>query len=140
VPKKGELIYVKEPLVGPVKSGDEILVELSVATDKPVKYFLLEDYYPAGCEAITDDKNYVISGDDLYTGDAYWWYAGKEYRDERIALSMDYLDKGSAVFKYILRAQNPGTFGVMPAEAYLMYFPNRSGRTDGATMIITDSK
>lgn len=140
VPKKGELIYVKEPLAGPVKSGDEILVELSVATDKPVKYFLLEDYYPAGCEAITDDRNYLISGDDLYTGDAYWWYAGKEYRDERIALSMDYLDKGSAVFKYILRAQNPGTFGVMPAEAYLMYFPNRSGRTDGATMIITDSK
>jgi len=140
VPKKGELIYVKEPLAGPVMSGDEILVELSVTTDKPVKYFLLEDYYPAGCEAITDDKNYVISGDNLYTGDANWWYAGKEYRDERIALSMDYLDKGTAIFKYILRAQNPGTFRVMPAEAYLMYFPGRSGHTDGATMIITESK
>jgi uncharacterized protein YfaS (alpha-2-macroglobulin family) len=138
VPKKGELIYVKEPLNGPVRSGDEILVELSVTTDKPVKYFLLEDYYPAGCEAVTDDKNYVISGDNLYTGDAYWWYAGKEYRDERVAISMDYLDKGTEVFKYILRAQNPGTFGVMPAEAYLMYFPNRSGRTDDARMTITD--
>jgi len=139
VPKKGELIYAKEPLAGPVRSGDEILVELSVTTDKPVKYFLLEDYYPAGFEAITDDKNYVISGDDIYTGDAYWWYAGKEYRDERIALSMDYLDKGTAVFKYILRAQNPGTYRVMPADAYLMYYPSRLGRSDDATMIVTDT-
>ncbi len=105
-----------------------------------MKYFLLEDYFPAGCEAVTDDANYVISGDDLYTGDAYWWYAGKEYRDERIALSMEYFGKGTKVFKYILRAQNPGTYGVMPAEAYLMYFPDRSGRTESATIVITDTK
>jgi hypothetical protein len=140
VAKKGELIYAKEPLTGPVTSGDEILVELTVTNDKDVKYFLLEDYFPAGCEAVTDDANYVISGDDLYTGDAYWWYAGKEYRDERIALSMEYFGKGTKVFKYILRAQNPGTYGVMPAEAYLMYFPDRSGRTESATIVITDTK
>lgn len=138
VPKKGELIYVKQPLAGPVTSGDEILVELTVSTDAAVKYFLLEDYYPAGCEAVTDDESYFISGDDFYTGTVNWWYAGKEYRDERIAISMDYLDKGSAVFKYILRAQNPGTYGVAPAEAYLMYFPERYGRTEDATIVITD--
>ncbi len=140
VPKKGELIYAKVPLSGPVSSGDEILVELSVTTDKKAQYFLLEDYYPAGYEAISDDKNYVISGDDLYTGDADWWFAGREFRDERIALSMDYVDVGTYVFKYILRAQNPGTYGVMPAEAYLMYFPDRFGRTGSSSLVITEGK
>jgi uncharacterized protein YfaS (alpha-2-macroglobulin family) len=138
VQKKGELLYAKEPLSGPVKSGDEILVELTVSSDKKSKYFLLEDYYPAGCEAITDDENYVISGDDFYSGDWYWWFAGREYRDERIAISMDSVNPGTYVFKYIMRAQNPGTYGVMPAEGYLMYFPARSGRTGSNRFVITE--
>jgi uncharacterized protein YfaS (alpha-2-macroglobulin family) len=53
---------------------------------------------------------------------------------------MDYVDVGTYVFKYILRAQNPGTYGIMPAEAYLMYFPNRYGRTGSSTLVITEGQ
>jgi alpha-2-macroglobulin len=137
---KDAVIYTKTPLSGPVRSGDEILVEVTVKSDSDAKYFLLEDYYPAGCEAVTDDKNYTIPGDEYYTGEGWWWwFAGREYRDERIAISMDFLDKGEHKFTYILRAQNPGTFSAMPAEASLMYFPDRYGRSENSTLVINEA-
>jgi uncharacterized protein YfaS (alpha-2-macroglobulin family) len=137
-----EIVYVKKPLDGPVNSGDEILVELDVDTDSSCEYFLLEDYFPAGCEVIVDDDNYIIEGDDYYNGDnPFWyWYAGREFRDERAALSMSYMYDDGYTFKYIMRAEIPGLYSVMPAEAYLMYYPNRYGRTASDDFIINDAR
>lgn len=138
--KGREIKYVKEPLVGPVLSGDEILVKVDVTTGEASSYFLLEDYFPAGCEPITDDEDYLIAGDDFYDGRYHYWYAGREIRDERIALSLSYMSKGTHTFKYILRAQVPGVFEVMPSEAYLMYYPDRYGRTESGELVINEAK
>jgi len=137
-----EIVYVKTPLDGPVTSGDEILVELDVDCDTFSEYFLLEDYFPAGCEVIVDDENYIIEGDDYYNGDSpYWyWYAGREFRDERAALSLTYMYDDGYTFKYIMRAQIPGRYSVMPAEAYLMYYPTKYGRTGSDDFIINDAE
>jgi uncharacterized protein YfaS (alpha-2-macroglobulin family) len=138
--KGSEIIYTKEPLTGPVSSGDEILVKLGVTTDNYYTYFLIEDYFPAGCEPITDDDNYIIAGDDYYDGGYHYWYAGREIRDERIGLSRTYMREGTHSFKYILRAQIPGVFEVMPSEASLMYYPDRYGRTGSGELVINEAK
>ncbi|MBN1882752.1 MAG: hypothetical protein JW885_11305 [Deltaproteobacteria bacterium] len=135
-----EIVYVKKPLDGPVNSGDEILVELDVDTDSSCEYFLLEDFFPAGCEVIVDDENYIIEGDDYYDGENwYWyWYAGREFRDDRAGMSLSYMYSDGYTFKYIMRAEIPGRYSVMPAEAYLMYYPNKYGRTASDDFIIND--
>lgn len=135
-----KLIYTKKLLTGPVKSGDEILVELDVSAGKKYNYFLLEDYFPSGCEAIKDDGNYTITGDDFYSGRYRYWYAGREFRDERIAISLRNFRKDKYTFKYLLRAQIPGVFEVMPAKAYLMYYPTLSGRTGSGELVIDESR
>jgi uncharacterized protein YfaS (alpha-2-macroglobulin family) len=138
----GGLVYVKKPLTGSVNSGDEILVELDVSAGEKYKYLVLEDYFPSGFEAVTDDINYRISGDEYYAGRYryWWWYAGREFRDERVAFSLRNFSKGKHTFKYILRAQIPGVFEVMPAEASLMYYPSLSGRTGSGELVINDSR
>lgn len=134
------IVYTKRPLSGPIKSGDEVLVELQLSVDKRCSYAVIEDYFPAGFEPIKEDENYTIGGDSLYTGDYFPWYAGREFRDERIAISASYLSGGTHIFEYILRAQIPGTFEVMPAEAYLMYFPGKYGRTANDRITVLDSQ
>ncbi|MBN1573732.1 MAG: hypothetical protein JW984_11105 [Deltaproteobacteria bacterium] len=140
VPQDGKLIYLKKPLNGPVRSGDEILVELDVSGDKVCDYLLLEDYFPSGCEVIVDDENYTITGDDFYSGRYIYWYAGREIRDERIAYSLRNFRYEKYTFKYLLRAQIPGMFEVMPAKAYLMYYPTLTGRTGSGELVINESR
>ena len=135
-----KIIYVKKPLTGPVKSGDEILVELEVSGTKKYNYFLLEDYFPSGCEPIKDDKDYHIEGDDFYSGRYRYWYAGREFRDEVVGISLRNFRKEKYTFKYLLRAQIPGIFEVMPAKAYLMYYPMLFGRTGSGELVIDEAR
>jgi hypothetical protein len=135
-----KIVYFKKPLTGPVKSGDEILVELDVSGEKKYNYFLLEDNFPSGCEVIKEDRHYTIADDKFYSGRYYYRYAGREFRDERIAFSLRNFYGGKRTFKYLLRAQIPGVFEVMPADASLMYYPKLSGRSGSGKLIINESR
>lgn len=118
------ITYVKDSLPSAVKSGSDIFVKLTVDSDQPLSYFMLEDYIPAGCEIIEKVERFQISEENYYEDFGWhWWYAGREARDNRMAFFATYLPKGKSTFTYILKAQIPGVYHVMPLEGSLMYFP-----------------
>jgi hypothetical protein len=129
--------YAKTPFRGTLRSGDEVLVKVTVASSADYEYFMLEDPLPAGAEVIKDESGYTIMNESAYRGlreNAYEgegddgaWYASKEIRDEKVAFFATRIAAGRHEFTYLLRAQIPGDYHVMPAIATLMYYPEYQG-------------
>src|SRR4030095_12973561 len=142
--KKQELFtYKKQPFTGVVKSGDELLVKVKVYPyNRENSFFMLEDPLPSGCASIQKDWAYPIEGENSYLGqtsDSWgWWYADKEVRDNRVIFFASYLDSREYEFSYLLRAEPPGTYNIMPSRGMLMYYPEINGSSSNMTLRITD--
>ncbi|MFA6596612.1 MAG: MG2 domain-containing protein [Ignavibacteriaceae bacterium] len=148
---KGEsgIIYKKEKINKPLKSGDDVFVKLTVkANEEGFQYFMLEDQFPSGFEIVKDEEHYNIDGEDRYMGNFIrrgkitpwrWNYASKEIRDEKIAFFVTYPQK-EMEFTYIIKAQIPGTYSWLPAEASLMYYPEVNGLSETNFIKVTEEK
>ena len=138
-----KIVYKKRYFDGNLKSGDEILVKVRVSSKEDnMQYFMLEDPIPAGCEVIKDDWAFTIDEEKDYSGWDYywwrWWYADKDIRDNRVSFFATYLWGDTQEFSYILRAQIPGTYNVIPATGMLMYYPEIRGSSEELRIVIED--
>lgn len=137
------IIYRKSYFDGVVNSGDEILVKVRVSTkENNLQYFMLEDPIPAGCEVIKEDWAYNIEDEKDYSGWDYywwrWWYADKDIRDNRVTFFATYLWGDTYEFTYIMRAQIPGLYNVIPSTGMLMYYPDVRGSSEEMRIEIKD--
>jgi uncharacterized protein YfaS (alpha-2-macroglobulin family) len=138
-----KIVYKKRYFDGKIKSGDEILVKVRVSSKEDnMQYFMLEDPIPAGCEVIKDDWAYSIDEEKDYSGWDYywwrWWYADKDIRDNRVSFFATYMWGDTQEFSYIMRAQIPGTYNVIPATGMLMYYPEVRGSSEELKIEIED--
>ncbi len=138
-----KIVYKKRYFDGKVKSGDEILVKVKVSSkEENMQYFMLEDPIPAGCEVVKDDWAFTIDEEKDYSGYDYywwrWWYADKDIRDNRVSFFATYLWGDTYEFSYILHAQIPGTYNVIPATGMLMYYPEVRGSSEELRLEIED--
>jgi hypothetical protein len=106
-----------------VASGDEIEVTLQVSADRDYEWLMLEDPLPSGCEPIRE-----------YWGHHGWgrwsyWYSRKEFRDEKVSIAMTTLGRGRHTASYVMRAETPGDFHVLPAAVFNMYHPEIGGNS-----------
>ena len=135
--------------------GEVIQVNLTIIAPHDLYYLVVEDMLPAGAEAIDTslDTTSLLDQDpalrrqtgrseDVYAYDFYWWwwnwYSRTEMRDEKTVLFATYLPRGTYEYTYLIRASLPGQYGVIPAHAYEMYFPEVFGRSDGGAFAITE--
>lgn len=114
-------------LGGSVKSGERVLVRVSISTDRALRYMALEDPLPAGCEILEDQP----------TSWSYWW-DHQEYRDDRAAFFFNSLPKGARTMYYVMRPTTPGRFHVLPTTAWAMYAPDVRARGAGSELVITE--
>ena len=132
-----------------ITAGEEIQVRLTIIAPNDLYYVVVEDPFPAGCEAIDPSLATTSIGaiepglfrdSSRGTNWFYWWwwrwYSRSEFRDEKAVLFADYLPSGTYTFQYSLRAVVPGEFGALPTLAQEFYFPEVFGRSDGRTLII----
>ncbi len=150
VKRSGGYIHTKAPFKGTVKSGDEIFVKVTIRPERSHEYFMLEDPLPAGCEVVTSTEGYTIRDEEEYGGVDYgkrgygrrmiwnWWYADRDVRDEKITFFAPSLEDREYTFSYIMRAQIPGTYGVMPSIGALMYYPEVRGNSGALNLTITE--
>ncbi len=144
---EGNLVYEKKKLTNePVTSGDIILVKTKVNyVPSNLRYFMIEDPIPAGCEVVQDEdeSRYEIIDEFNYSRRSYyrwrWWYSDREIRDNKVVFFANNFYRGNE-FSYILRAQIPGEFYVNPAVASLMYYPQFNGNSGNFVMKIKDKK
>jgi len=129
--------------------GDVVTARLTFTVNQDMDYFVLEDPFPAGMEAVdttlrttsldaqSPDLSQTPNGTANYYDYWGWWYIDHvELRDQQANLYAHHLPRGTYVFTYQLRASVPGTFRVMPARGYPFYQPGVFGRTDGALFTV----
>ncbi len=129
--------------LAPVTVGDLLLVTLEVdarGTD-PMRYLMISDPIPAGMQAL-DERNFAVTGTDWGNEEFDWgyWYAGRELRDDRVDVYAEYLWGNKQIVQYVMRAQTPGQFTALPAQAFLMYEPDVEGRSAALRITVRDKK
>jgi hypothetical protein len=125
--------------------GDLVTVEITVVAPNDLYYLTVEDFYPAGAEAVdtsllterTDVEGPRFSPDDpLAFGWGWWWFSRTVFRDEKAVLYADYVPRGTYQYTYQLRLGLPGVFQVIPPVAFETYFPEVYGRGAGSIFTI----
>ena len=113
-----------EPTNNILKAGDAIQVRLTVKAPRDLSYVIIEDPFPAGCEA-------NMRGEVDESGDWTFWWSSVDVRDDRIAFFARTLTQGEHVIEYTLRVQTPGTYNALPTLVEGMYAPGSRAETAG---------
>jgi hypothetical protein len=111
-----------------LKSGDLVLVELTIESKNDYEYIIFEDWKAAGLEPVE-----VRSG---YNGNEMNAYV--EYRDEKVSLFVRQLTRGKHSISYRLRAEIPGKFSALPTLGFAMYAPELKANGDEFKIQVTD--
>ena len=101
------------------RSGESILVRLTITSPRHYDYVVVEDPLPAGCE--------VAERGDLEPWEWDRWWSDMDVRDEKVAVFARRLPAGASTIEYHLRPQIPGDYHVMPTQVYAMYNPDLRG-------------
>ena len=136
-----------EPITS-IQAGQRVRVELTVILPHDRYYVMVEDYFPAGAEALDPSLETTASGlgaSMVATERSYqygfwgWWHFNRiEYRDDRIVFSSNYLPAGTYQYSYTLQAIMPGSYQVAPTTARLEFMPELFGRSDGKLFVIKE--
>ncbi len=113
--------------------GEGVRVRLTLTVPKELEYVLIEDAFPAGFEPTERGTAETES-----SGSWEFWYDNIDVRDDRIAVFARRLKPGKHVFTYHLRAQTPGSFGVLPATLAPMYVEDFVAASRGATVEVRE--
>jgi hypothetical protein len=128
----------------------KITVRVSLSLPNDMYYLNVEDFAPAGAEIVNPTLKTSQQGeqpleveffspDDPYAGGWGWWYfdSPRIYSDH-IQWTADYLPAGTYVLSYTLIPALPGEFRVLPARAWMTYFPEVQGASHGSVFEIRE--
>ena len=130
------------PITGD-KMGGAVTVRLTLVLPSEAYYLVVEDYIPAGTEILNTSLKTVqqdefgepgplYDPDDPFGGGWGWWlFDPARIYDERIAFTASYLPAGTYELTYTLMLLQPGEYHVLPAQAWLFYFPEVQGSSAG---------
>ncbi len=106
----------------PIQVGDLVTVRLEISIDHNMEFVHIKDMQASGFEPVN-----VLSG--------YRWKDGFGYyestRDLATNFFADYMQKGTYVFEYDLRANNAGNFSNGITQMQNMYAPELSAHSEG---------
>jgi uncharacterized protein YfaS (alpha-2-macroglobulin family) len=121
-------------VVGPLKSGDALIVGIKLEARESMPDALLVELLPGGLEIenfnLTDARQWadvVVDGITLNDRSSAAQVDHEEFRDDRYVAALK-LDQGQqAHVFYLVRAVSPGTFRVPPPQVEDMYRPEVRG-------------
>jgi uncharacterized protein YfaS (alpha-2-macroglobulin family) len=122
--------FRREPLAdgASVKSGDRIEVELVLESKNDYEYLIFSDAKAAGFEALDAVSGYITPDGGF---SAYM-----EPRDQTVDFFIRALPRGTHTLRYQLRAEAPGNYKALPAEASAMYAPELRGNSEDIRLIV----
>lgn len=116
---------VLEPVAGPVKVGDELVVRIELRVDRDMEYVHLKDQRGSGTEPVN-----VLSQYRFQDGLAYY----ESTRDTASHFFIDYLPKGTYVFEYSTRVQHRGRYQTGVAAIQCLYAPEFNSHSEALTL------
>ncbi|MEN6643500.1 MAG: hypothetical protein ABFE08_13730, partial [Armatimonadia bacterium] len=115
---------------GTLEPGQVVFVNVTVRTEDNLRYALLQEPIPAGCEVVNTEEDRIPE-------------IGVERRevwDNKLVLYFNYLPRGERTFTYVLRTEAPGNYRILPSMAELMYFPEVRGNGKPVRMLVGEAE
>lgn len=109
---------------GSVQPATGVAVQLTVTAKQDLGYVMVEDPLPSGWEVVQREVGVPAWVDGLPSSD---WTKVKIHND-RLALFMTYMPKGTHHFSYLLRPEIEGIQSALTTVAQIMYRPQIRGR------------
>ncbi len=109
------------PVKGPIKVGDELVVRITLRTDRDMEYVHMKDHRGSGTEPVN-----VLSQYKYQDGLAYY----ESTRDTASHFFIDYLPKGVYVFEYSTRVVHKGKYQTGMANIQCMYAPEFNSHSE----------
>ena len=122
--KKGPVL---QPMIAPLKVGDELVVRLVLRVDRDMEYVHLKDARGSGTEPVN-----VLSRYRYQDGLAYY----ESTRDTASHFFIDYLPKGTYVFEYATRVVHQGVYQSGMAQIQSMYAPEFNSHSESFTLVV----
>ncbi|MDA0282173.1 MAG: alpha-2-macroglobulin family protein [Planctomycetota bacterium] len=116
--KKGPVLKAVE---GPLEVGDELVVRITLRTDRDMEYVHLKDQRGSGTEPVNVLSKYKFQ-------DGLYYY--ESTRDTASHFFIDYLPKGVYVFEYSVRIQHRGSYQTGMAQIQSMYAPEFNSHSE----------
>ncbi len=122
--KKGPVL---EPVKGAVHVGDELVVRVTLKTDRDMEYVHLKDFRGSGTEPVNVLSNYKFQ-------DGLYYY--ESTRDTASHFYIDYLPKGTYVFEYSVRVQLKGQYQTGFANIQCLYAPEFNSHSESLMLTV----
>ena len=110
-----------QPVQGPLRVGDELVVRIELRVDRDMEYVHLKDQRGSGTEPVN-----VLSRYRYQDGLAYY----ETTRETASHFFMDYLPKGVYVFEYSTRVQHRGSYQTGLASIQCLYAPEFNSHSE----------
>ncbi|HRI42792.1 MAG TPA: alpha-2-macroglobulin family protein [Fimbriimonadaceae bacterium] len=98
-------------------SGEVLRCKIQIRTSRAFQFVMVEAPTPA---------NFRVAESE-YLDEWNWWFSGMSILDDKVVFFARYLEPGTHVIEYTLRAETPGKACALPALAYEMYAPETRG-------------
>ena len=134
--------------VSSAKVGDTLTVRLTIVLPTDIYHFVVEDYIPAGAEILNTNlktSQLGINGEpaplydprDPYSNGWGWWlFNAAQIYDDHISWTASYLPAGTYDLTYTLTILGAGEYKLLPARAWMFYFPEVQGNSAGGMLEI----
>ncbi|MBX3745941.1 MAG: hypothetical protein KF833_11600 [Verrucomicrobiae bacterium] len=116
-----------DPVRGPVRVGDELIVRVELRADRDFEYVHLKDQRGSGTEPVN-----VLSGHRFQDGLGYY----ESTRDTASHFFISYLPKGTYVFEYPVRVQHRGRYPTGIATVQCMYAPEFNSHSASLELLV----
>ncbi|MFZ2098473.1 MAG: alpha-2-macroglobulin family protein, partial [Anaerolineales bacterium] len=128
--------------------GDLLTVRLTIVLPTDVYHFVVEDYIPAGTEILNTNLKTSQLGvmgepgplydprDPFGNGWGWWLFNAAQIYDDHISWTASYLPAGTYDLTYTLSVLQAGTYHLLPAHAWMFYFPEVQGNSAGGLLEI----
>jgi hypothetical protein len=112
-----KLVPSQKPVTS-FKSGDLVRVVISIQSDRPREFVMVDEPTPSACR--------VTERDDLADGEEWsWWWSRTVIMDDHLAFFARHLPKGDSKITYNMRAEQIGRVRALPTSVRNMYDPGR---------------
>ena len=140
---------IQSASLGGAVGPQPILVRLTLTVPHDVYYVQVEDFIPAGAEVVNPElktSQQAAAGEaeamrydprnPYANGWGGWLFGQPAVYDDHLAWGADYLPAGTYELAYVLAPLQAGEFRLLPARAWMTYFPEVQGTSAGAIFTI----
>lgn len=132
----GKVHFKEEPITGPVKAGETLLMRVKLDSPISVPYSLVEIALPSGAEVVENDAKENLSEDKERSG--WMWWSHKDVMDDHLAFFMTQLSSGKNEIRQMMRLELPGKFQLNPVTLEGMYTDNIHGYSEANELVVVD--